>query len=182
MKKEITKLTKLEREKIENKMLTVFAVALGSVMILMYLINWFNGSVGFRTAAKTIVYVAIVSFIALSVFFKIKANKYKKEDSLEKAKKYNNWFIFSIVAAVVSFITYPDDIIKFIIREDAWNWFNINYWDRFRFFGQGSLGTRLIVLMILIGLYTLGVFIYYGVYLHKAKKASLNKGGKKKSK
>ena len=96
MKKEITKLTKVEKEHIENKMLAVFAVALGAIMLLMYLINWFNGAAGFRTAAKVIVYVAIAAFIILAVFLKIKANKFKKEDQVLRAKKYNNWFIFSI--------------------------------------------------------------------------------------
>lgn len=180
MKKEITKLTKVEKEHIENKMLAVFAVALGAIMLLMYLINWFNGAAGFRTAAKVIVYVAIASFIILAVFLKIKANKFKKEDQVLRAKKYNNWFIFSIVAAVVSFLTYPDDIIKFIIREDAFNKFYASFWGRFTWFGQGVIGSRLILFIILIAAYTIGVFIYYGVYLHKAHKASLNKGGKKK--
>lgn len=180
MKKEIKKLTKVERERIENKMLTVFAVALGAIMILMYLINWFNGAAGFRTAAKTIVYVAIVVFVGLAVFLKLKSKKFAKEGQELRAVKYNNWFKFSIVAAVVSFLTYPDDIIKFIIREDAFNVFYASFWGRFTWFGQGVIGSRLIIFMILIALYTIGVFIYYGVYLHKAHKASLNKGGKKK--
>lgn len=178
MKMEIKKLTKKEREHIENKMLTVFAVALGAVMVLMYLLNWLNGSMGFRNAAKTIIYIGIVAFIALAVFCKIKASKFKKENVADKANKYNNWFIFSIVAAVVSFLTFPNDIIRFIIGENAWNNFYL-YWDKFRFFGQNSsTGTMIITLMILIGIYTLCVFIYYGIYLHRCRKSTLNKGKK----
>lgn len=181
MKKEIKKITREEREHIENRLLTVFAIALGSVMILMYLINWFNGSAGFRTAAKTIVYIAVIAFIALSVFFKIKSVKLLKEAQELRSKKYNNWFVFSVVAAIVSFLTYPDDIIKLIIREDAFNIFYVNFWGRWTWFGQGVIGSRLIFFMILIGIYTLGVFVYYGIYLRRAHKASLNKGGKKKN-
>ena len=182
MKKEITKLTKVEKERIENKLLAIFAVALGAIMILMYLLNWFNGAAGFRTAAKVIVYTATVAFIALSVFLKIKSNKFKGEAQELRAKKYNNWFIFSIVAAVVSFLSYPDDIIKLIIREDAFNKFYASFWGRFTWFGQGVIGSRLILFMILIAIFTIAVFVYYGIYLHKAHKASLNKGGKKKQK
>lgn len=182
MKKEITKLTKTEKEHIENKLLAIFAVALGSIMVFMYLINWFNGAQGFRTAAKVIVYTAVVAFIVLAVFLKIKANRFKKEDQIARAKKYNNWFIFSVVAAVVSFLTYPNDIIKLIIRDEAYGKFYASFWGRFTWFNQGEIGSRLILFMILIALYTIGVFVYYGIYLHKAHKASLNKGGKKNKK
>ena len=87
MSKEIKKITREEREHIENKMLTVFAVALGAVMLLMYLANWFNGSKGFKTAAEVIVYIAVVSFIGLAVFCKLKSKKFFKEAQELRAKK-----------------------------------------------------------------------------------------------
>ena len=182
MSKEIKKITREEREHIENRMLTVFAVALGAVMLLMYLANWFNGSKGFKTAAEVIVYIAVVSFIGLAVFCKLKSKKFFKEAQELRAKKYNNWFIFSIVAAVFSFLVYPDNILKLILREDTFNVFYVNFWGRWTWFGQSVIASRLIFFMILIGLYTLGVFIYYGIYLNNAHKASLNKGAKKKAK
>ena len=182
MKKEIKKLTKVEKEKIENKLLTVFAVALGAVMILMYLTNWLNGSAGFRVAAQTIIYGGLIAFIVMAVLFKIKSNKLAKEDQTERAKKYNNWFIFSIVAAVVSLLAYPDSLLKLVMGEDAFNSFYVNFWGRFTWFGQSVVGSRLTFFMALIAIYVIVVFVYYGIYLHKAHKSSLNKGGKKKSK
>ena len=80
MKKEFTKLTKQQKEKIENKMLTNFTVALGSIMVLLYLMNWFQGSKGFQIAAEVATYIFVVGFIGLAVLFKLKSNKYKKEN------------------------------------------------------------------------------------------------------
>ena len=67
MKKEIKKLTKQQKEQIENRLLTVFAVALGSIMVLLYLMNWFRGSKGFQIAAEVAVYLFTVGFIVLAV-------------------------------------------------------------------------------------------------------------------
>ena len=180
MKKQITKLTKNEKTKIENRLLSVFAVALGGIMLLTYVYNYLNGSKGFRTAAEIMVYVATVAFIALAVFLKVRENKAKKENQLEKANKYKNWFWTSIAAAIVSFITYPDSLIRAILPQDAYNHFIVNDWSRFIWFGNDGTDTRIIILMALIALYVIAVFIYYGVYLAKAHKASLNKGSKKK--
>lgn len=180
MKKEITKLTKTEKEKIENKLLSIFAVALGGIMLLTYVYNYLNGSKGFRTAAEVMVYTATVVFIVLAIFLKVKAAKFKKENALEKAKKYNNWFWTSVAGAIISFITYPDSLFKAILSEDAYNWFIVNYWNRFIWFGNDGTDTRIIILMALIALYVICVFVYYGIYLVKAHKASLNKGSKKK--
>ncbi len=175
MKKEITKLTKVQKEKIENKMLTTFTVALGSIMVLLYLMNWFQGSKGFQIAAEVATYIFVVAFIALAVVFKLKANKYKKENVMDKAKKFTNWFIFTVVGAVVSFLVYPSRIlglIKLSVVDDK----VIN---GLRLFGLAPLATRLLIFIILIAIYTLAVMIYWSVYLHKAHKSSLNKGKNK---
>jgi len=172
MKKEITKLTKSEKAKIENRLLSVFAVALGGIMLLTYVYNYLNGAKGFRTTAEIMVYVFTVAFIALAVFLKIKASKLKKENQTEKAAKYNNWFWTSVAGAIISFVTYPDNLFKAILPEDAYNWFIVNYWNRFIWFGNDGTDTRIIILMALIALYVIAVFIYYGIYFHKAHKAS----------
>ena len=180
MKKPITKLTKKEKEKIENRLLSVFAVALGGIMLLTYVYNYLNGAKGFRTTATIMVYVATVAFIAVAVFLKLKSKKLKAENQLEKAGKYNNWFWTCVAGAIISFVTYPDSLIKAILPENAYNSFIVNYWNRFIWFGTDGTDTRIIILMALIALYVIAVFIYYGVYLAKAHKASLNKGSKKK--
>ncbi len=175
MKKEFTKLTKQQKEKIENKMLTNFTVALGSIMVLLYLMNWFQGAKGFQIAAEVATYIFVVGFIGLAVLFKLKSNKYKKENVSDKAKKFNNWFIFTVVGAVVSFLVYPSRIlglIKLSVVDDK----VIN---GLRLFGLAPLATRLLIFIILIAVYTLAVMIYWSVYLHKSHKASLNKGKNK---
>ncbi len=175
MKKEITKLTKQEKEKIENKMLATFTFALGSIMVLLYLMNWFQGSKGFQIAAETATYIFVVGFIALAVLFKLKSNKNKKENVMDKAKKFNNWFIVSVISAVVSFLVYPSRIlglIKLSVVDDK----VIN---GLRLFGLAPLATRLLIFIILIAVYTIAVMIYWSVYMHKAHKSSLNKGKNK---
>ena len=180
MKNPITKLTKKEKEQIENRLLSVFAVALGGIMLLTYVYNYLNGAKGFRTAATVMVYVATVAFIVLAVCLKLKENKAKKEDQLEKAAKYKNWFWTSVAGAIISFVTYPDKIFKAILPIDAYNSFIVNYWNRFIWFGNDGTDTRIIILMALIAIYVICVFIFYGIYVAKAHKASLNKGTKKK--
>ena len=174
MKKEIKKLTKQQKEQIENRLLTVFAVALGSIMVLLYLMNWFRGSKGFQIAAEVAVYLFTVGFIVLAVICKKKSNKRKKENVQDNAKKFNNWFIFSIVGAVVSFLTYPSRILGLVklgfIDDKIINGLSL--------FGLYPLATRLVIFIVLIVLYTVITFIYWGVYMYRAHKASLNKGKK----
>ena len=171
MKKEITKLTKQEKEKIENKMLTTFAIALGAIMVILYLWNWFHGTKGFQIAAEVTVYLFVAVFIALAVLFKVKASKYAKENVSDKAKKFNNWFIFSIVGAVVSFLVYPYTILRGEALKAIINKLN--------FLNLGATPSRMVIIIALIAIYTVAVFIYWGVYLHKAHKSSLNKGKNK---
>lgn len=175
MKKEITKLTKVEKEHIENKLLTTFAIALGAIMVLLYLMNWFQGSKGFQIAAEVVVYLFTVGFIGLAVFCKMKSNKLKKEGIEAKAKKFNNWFIFSIVGAVVSFLTYPSRILQLV----KLGFIDDKVVNGLRLFGLYPLATRLLIFIILIALYTIVMFVYWGVYMHRAHKSSLNKGKNK---
>ena len=174
MKKEITKLTRQQKGQIENKILTVFAIALGSIMVLLYLMNWFQGTKGFQISAEVAVYLFTVGFIVLAVLCKRKSNKYKKEDVQDKAKKFNNWFVFAIVGAVVSFLVYPSRILGLI----KLGFVDDKVINGLRLFGLQPLATRLMVFIILIAVYTIAMFIYWGVYMHKAHKASLNKGKK----
>lgn len=175
MRKEITKLTKTQKEKIENKLLTTFAIALGSIMVLLYLMNWFQGSKGFQIAAEVAVYLFTVGFIALAVICKRKANKFKKEGIEGKQKKFNNWFVFSIVGAVVSFLTYPSRILNLV----KLGFIDDKVVNGLRLFGLYPLATRLLIFIILIAVYTVVVFVYWSIYMHKAHKASLNKGKNK---
>ena len=181
MKKQITKLTKAQKAKIENRLLSVFATALGGIMLLTYIYNYLNGSKGYKQTAEIIVYVAIAAFLFLAVFLKIKATKATKENQLEKAAKCNNWFWTSIAGLVISLLTYPDKIFEAVLSPDAYFSFMVNHWNNFpRWFGNDVTDTRIILLMALIALYTICTFIFYGIYTVRAHKSSLNKGSKKK--
>ncbi len=173
MKKQITKLTKQQKEKIENRLLAVFASALGAEMICLYLINWFRGSSGFVTAARWLCYILLVLFIALSVFLKIKANKFASQDQLDRATKYNNWFGVSLAGAISAFFIYPTELISFIPGIGMPIVQAIN---KVNYFLGNPICTRILAVMILVGIYTVAAFIYYGILSAKAQKASLNKG------
>jgi hypothetical protein len=177
--KEIKKLTKQEKEKIENRLLAVFATALGSVMVLMYLMNWFQGSPGFIMASRVLIYVLLILSIALSVFLGIKAKKFKEKEQFDRAVKYKNWYYVTLTAAIASFIIYPTEIIARIFG-----------WIRLGGIGNGinqfinnihiprltNISSRIVVIMVLIGIYTISAFIYYGMLTRRAHRASLNKG------
>ncbi len=175
MKKQITKLTKQQKEKIENRLLAVFASALGAEMLCLYLINWFRGSTGFVNVARYTTYLLLVVFIVLACVLKIKASSFEKQNQTDRCKKYNNWFWVCVAGAISAFVIYPTQIIGIIpgIGMPIVTAINkLNY-----FFGN-PIAFRICVIMILVGLYTVGAFIYYGVILRKAHKASLNKGKK----
>ena len=175
MKKQVTKLTKQQKEKIENRLLSVFATALGAEMICLYLINWFRGSSGFVNTARVLTYVLLVLFIALSVFLKLKANKFKEQEQTVRAEKYNNWFWVSVAAAICAFFIYPTEIIGLIPGIGITVVMAIN---KLNFFLGSPISFRILVVMILVGIYTVAAFIYYGVISAQARKASLNKGNK----
>lgn len=175
MKKQITKLTKQQKEKIENRLLAIFATALGAEMLCMYLMNWFRGSAGFVTAARVLVYSFMILFIALAVFLKIKATKFKKEEQVERAQKYNNWFWVSVAGFICSFVIYPTELISKI---PAIGMPIVTFINKGNFFFGSPISFRLGLIMILVGIYTVVSFIYYGILTRKAHKASLNKGKK----
>lgn len=175
MKKQTTKFTKQDKEKIENRLLAIFATALGAEMICLYLINWFRGAAGFMNAARWTCYILLVAFLALSVFLKIKSNKFGEQNQVERAAKYNNWFWVCLATAICAFFIYPTEIIGLIPGIGLPVVRAIN---QFNFFLGNPVCTRIFVVMVAAGVYTLVAFIYYGILSHKAHKASLNKGSK----
>lgn len=175
MKKQITKLTKQQKEKIENRLLSVFATALGAEMICLYLMNWFRGSAGFVTAARVLVYSFMILFIALAVFLKLKSNKFQKEAQVERAGKYNNWFWVAVAGFIASFVIYPTEIISWI---PGIGMPIVTFINKGNFFFGSAISFRLGMIMILVGIYTVIAFIYYGIITRQAHKASLNKGKK----
>ena len=196
MNKEIKKLTKQEKEQIDNKLVVIFATALGSIMLLLYLMNWFRGTGGFVATARTLTYIILAGGIVLTVIFGIISKKALETNQEDRAEKYKNWKHVSLAAAISAFFIYPTQLIDYVFRFIAFclsgiklaaaaqsvAWANskiiefINY--RIAFFGH-NIGTRIIIVMILIAITTITLFVYYGIYLNKCHKAAVNKGAKK---
>ncbi len=175
MKKQTTKFTKQQKEKIENRLLAIFATALGAEMICLYLFNWFQGSVGFSTTARWLTYILLVGMIVLAVFLKIKSNKFAQEEQTERAAKYKNWFWVALAAAISALFIYPTELISLIPGVGFSIATAIN---KANFFFGNPISFRISVVMILVAIYTAAAFIYYGIISNQAQKASLNKGNK----
>ena len=180
MKREIKKLTKLEREKIDNKMVVVFATALGSIMLLLYLMNWYRGSGGFVSTARILTYIILGAGIALTILFSIISKKAAKMGQDERSEKYANWKWVTLAAAIAAFIIYPTELISLLrfvglYQFSTWAISGIN---RFNFIGH-NIASRIVVIMILIGVATIWLFVSNWIYLNKCHRASLNKGSKK---
>lgn len=173
MKKQITKLTKQEKEKIENRLLAIFATALGAEMLCLYLFNWFRGTDGFPNAARWLCYGLLVLFIVLAVVLKLKSNKLAAQEQEMRAKKYNNWFWVCVAGAISAFFIYPTQILSIIPGIGMPMVQAIN---GIRLMFRDAISLRIAIVMLAVGVYTVVTFIYYGVITSKAHKASLNKG------
>jgi 4-hydroxybenzoate polyprenyltransferase len=182
MKKQTQKLTRQEKEKIENRLLAIFATALGGEMVLMYVMNWIQGSAGFRNTAIWIIYTLIIGFIGTGIYLKLKSKDFSKKEQKERAEKYNNWFMVCIAGFICAFFVYPTEIISGFFRLI---WLGqagisiVTVINKFNFLTGNPITTRIILLMIIIGVFTVGAFIYYGIQTKMAHKASLNKGKNK---
>ena len=180
MNKEIKKLTKQEREEINNKLVVIFATALGSLMLLMYLMNWYRGGGGFVTAAMTITYVIMVGGIVGTILLSIFSKKALNQGQIERAAKFKNWKWVTLASAISAFTIFPTEIISWLrfIGLGAASQSIISAINRFSFVGH-NIASRIVIIMILVAAVTIALFVYYGIYLNKTHKASLNKGAKK---
>lgn len=175
MKKQINKLTKQQKESIENRLLAIFAAALGAEMLGLYLINWFRGSQGFVSAARWLTYSLLVLFIALAIFLKIKSKKFASQEQNARATKYNNWFWVCVAGAISAFFIYPTELISLIPGIGLPIVQAIN---KVNFLFGNPIVLRIAFVMTLVAIYTIAAFIYYGVISSQAHKSSLNKGKK----
>ena len=182
MKNQPQKLTKQQKEKIENRLLAIFATALGAEMILMYVMNWIQGSAGFRNTAIWIVYTLIVGFITAGIFLKVKSKEFKKSGQDERAEKYSNWFYVCLAGFITAFLVYPTEIIAnffSLIRLGGVGNAIVTFINKFNFITGNPITARIVFIMVIIGVFTVAAFIYYGIQTRKAHKSSLNKGIKK---
>ena len=158
---------KREIEKLSNKSLTIFTVALCCEVILMFLYSALSGSGAYRNAVED--FIAVVSYSAFALFvillvlsFVVKA---KKETS---AKRLRNWGFFILTVSIASFLMVSRVMIPQI----------------FSFFGLANLGGVITVktvrfsgafaataIMIITAIYVILSFIYYDMKVRKIKKS-----------
>lgn len=159
------KLSKEEREKIDNKIVLATAIALISAMVFLYLQNWFASVYAATTgkiitALKWIGVAGIAAFIAL-VFIK-------------KDKKYlfcipycavGSLFMNEILKAPITKLIYGlfDDLIlksniTFLVKS-----FN-------SFFAYYLTKSRFNFIFLCLAIYLIASYIYYGVKIAKGNK------------
>ena len=167
---------KMQKEKIENRLLTVFATALGAEMLLLYLFNWFNpngllGEIRSRDAAIVICHTFMIVFLLLGIFTVVKGSKLKKAEETLRSKKYMNWFYVCVAGLVSCLYIWPLSILTNVLKLDPMNLVSFNNFHPF--FANSGEQFRVALVMTLIAIYTVAAFIYYGV-----KSSSLGKSKK----
>lgn len=164
---------KEQKEKIENRLLTIFATALGAEMLLMYLFNWFNplgllGTVSSSSIASFVTYVLMGVFFLLGIYTVVRASLLKKAEETLRSKKYMNWFYVCLAGFLSCLYIWPTEILTRIFRVDP---MNLNGFNNFHpFFADSGVQFRVGLVMALVAVYTVVAFIVYGI-----KSASLGK-------
>lgn len=168
MKKQTTTNIKDQKAKIENRLLTVFATALGAEMIALYLFNWFQTGSNLLAAAKWATYILMLVFLALGIFTIVKGSALKKAEETVRSKKYMNWFYVCLAGLLCCLYIWPVEILAnvFGVNPSALIAFN-NFHP---FLTNSGVQFRIAIVMILIAIYIVAAFIYYGI-----KSAELNK-------
>ncbi len=162
---------KTQKEKIENRLLTVFATALGAEMILLYLFNWFQTGSNLLLAAKWGTYILMLLFIALGIFTAVKGSSLKKAEETARSKKYMNWFWVCLAGLLSALFIWPVEILANVLKVNPSALIAFNNFHPF--LANSGVQFRIAMVMILVGIYTVAAFIYYGV-----QSASINKTGK----
>ncbi|MBE7018487.1 MAG: hypothetical protein E7413_01200 [Ruminococcaceae bacterium] len=152
---------KLQKEKIENRLLTIFATALGAEMLLMYLFNWFQTNSNMMNVARGAAHILMIVFLALAVFTAVKGTLLKKADETERSKKYFNWFYVCLASFLGTFFVYPTEILTKIFGIDPLKLTDFNNFHPF--LANNGVQFRAALLMCGVGIYTVAAFIIYGV-------------------
>ncbi len=159
---------KMQKEKIENKLLTIFATALGAEMLLMYLFNWFQTGSNLLEVAKIASYILMVLFFLLCIYTAVRASLLKKSEELVRSKKYWNWFFVCLAGLLSCIYIWPVEILTKVFKMDPMNLAPFNNFHPF--FANNGVQFRAALLMCGVAIYTVVAFIVYGI-----KSASLGK-------
>lgn len=158
---------KNELERISNKTVLIFTVALVCEIVLLFLYTAFKG-VGTHIP-KLQSFVTVMSIIGLLLFVGLLlASAIVKKNSSKAvlAKKLKDWSIVSIVLCVASFFIYPVDIVTGIFTGIGLaNKGGVIAMKLTKFMGP----TAILAIIIGIIIYVIGMFIYYHIKSKKIK-------------
>lgn len=164
------KLSKEEREKIDNKIVLATAIALISAMVFLYLQNWF-ASVYASTTGKIITvlkWAGVAGVAALITLFFVKKNKK---------------FLFAIPYCVADFL-FMNEILAAPITKLIYNLFdglitkiNVSFITKSfnSFFAYYLTKSRFNFIFLCLAIYLVVSYIYYGVKIAKGNKAPKKK-------
>lgn len=160
---------KREIEKLSNKSLTIFTVALCCEVILMFLYSALNGSGAYRNAVED--FVAIVSYCTFVFFVILLVSSLVVKAKKGKCKTVSvlrNWGFFTLAVSIAAFLMVSRVMIPQI----------------FSFFGLANLGGVITVktvrfsgafaataIMIATAIYVILAFVYYDMKVRKVKKS-----------
>ena len=157
---------KMQKEKIENRLLTVFATALGAEMLLLYLYNWFQpssllGGISAHDAAVTICHILMIVFVLLGIFTVVKGCILEGAGESQRSKKYMNWFYVCLAGLLSGLFIWPLGILTDVFKMDPMLLAPYNNFHPF--FANNGVQFRVVLVMVLIGIYTVAAFVVYGV-------------------
>lgn len=160
---------KREIERLSNKSLTVFTVALFCEVILMFLYSALNGSGAYRNAVEDFIAVfsavSFVSFIGLLVASLIIKNK-KGKSALTVGLR--NWSFFALAVSFGSFLMVARVIIPVLFGAVGLaNLGGAITVKIVRFTGSFAAG----IIMLAIAIYVVAIFVFYNMKIKKIKKS-----------
>ena len=153
------KLTKADREHIDNQVVLATAIGLISAIFLLYLYRWLNSSLvmGTRIFLSILIWAADAVIVAALVMI-----IWKKEKKYLKVIPY-----FAGGAFLLSVVRYSGaykKVLDALHISDLWAWFTNAIGKH-----PTQLQTALIFVYICLAAYLIATYIYYGRKLHNAK-------------
>ncbi len=158
---------KNELERISNKTLLIFTMALISEIVLLFLYSAFQGVGSY--IAKLQGFVTFMSVLGFAAFIGLLVSgliiKNKRGESL-LTKRLIDWSIFSLAVSVASFIIYPIDIVTGLFSVIGL----ANKGGVIAMKLSSVMGSKAVLAVIIaVAVYVVAMFIYYHIRANKVK-------------
>ena len=158
---------KNELERISNKTLLVFTMALISEILLIFLYSAFQGVGSYIAKIQGFVtFMSVLGFVAFSgLLISGFIIRNKKGESII-AKRLVDWSIFSAAVCISSFIIYPIDIVTTVFSMIGL----ANKGGVIAMKLSSVMGAKSVLFVIIcVAVYTAAMFIYYNIKSKKIK-------------